>query len=67
MPWTHWWAGPGGWSADFAEDWDIRSIPAIFVLDAQGVIRYKNIRGEDLEKAVNALLSEATAGPKKGA
>ena len=36
MPWTHWWAGPGGWEAKFADDWDIRSIPAIFVLDRQG-------------------------------
>jgi thiol-disulfide isomerase/thioredoxin len=59
MPWTHWWAGPGGWSADFAGDWDIRSIPAIFVIDAEGVIRHKNLRGEELEKAVNALLDEA--------
>ena len=59
MPWTHWWAGPGGWAADFADDWDIRSIPAVFVIDAQGVIRHKNLRGEELEKAVNALIEEA--------
>ena len=58
LPWTHWWAGPGKWEAAIAQEWDIRSIPAIFVLDAKGVIRYKDIRGEDLEKAVNVLLAE---------
>ena len=67
MPWTHWWAGPGGWSANFTDDWNIRAIPAIFVLDAKGVIRHKNIRGEELEKAVNALLDEARGKPAKAA
>ncbi len=58
LPWTHWWAGTGGWESSIAVDWDIRSIPTIFVLDTSGAIRYKNIRGEELEKAVNALLAE---------
>ena len=61
LPWTHWWAGPGGAESSFMQDWDIRGIPAIFVLDGKGVIRYRNVRGEELEKAVNALLKEAEA------
>jgi thiol-disulfide isomerase/thioredoxin len=59
LPWTHWWAGPGGWQSDFAEEWNIGAIPAIFVLDGKGTIRYRNVRGEELEKAVNTLLNEA--------
>ena len=43
------------------QDWDIRGIPAIFVLDGKGVIRYRNVRGDELEKTVNALLKEAEA------
>jgi hypothetical protein len=39
------------------EEWDVRYFPAI--LDVQGVIRHKGIRGEALEKAVNSLLKEA--------
>jgi thiol-disulfide isomerase/thioredoxin len=58
LPWTHWWAGPGGWESAIAQDWDIRSVPAIFVLDPQGVIRYKDLRGAELEKAVNVLLNQ---------
>jgi hypothetical protein len=33
--------------------------PTSYVLDAKGVIRYTEIRGEELEKAVNVLLKEA--------
>jgi thiol-disulfide isomerase/thioredoxin len=61
LPWTHWWAGPGGAESSFMQDWDIRGIPAIFVLDGEGVIRYRDVRGDELEKAVNALLKEAEA------
>ena len=64
MPWTHWWNGSEG---GVIEDWDVRSFPAIYVLDAQGVIRHKDIRGEALEKAVNALLEEARTKPAKAA
>jgi thiol-disulfide isomerase/thioredoxin len=61
LPWTHWWAGPGGAQSSFMQDWDIRGIPAIFVLDGKGVIRYRDVRGDELEEAVNALLKEAEA------
>ncbi len=61
LPWEHWWAGPGGAESSFVQDWDIRGIPAIFVLDGKGVLRYRNVRGDELEKAVDALLKEAEA------
>ena len=62
MPWTHWWNGSEG---GVIEDWDVRYFPTIYVIDAQGMIRHKDLRGEALEKAVNALLKEAaaTGGP----
>ncbi len=60
MPWTHWWNGNQG---GIIEDWDVRYYPTIYVLDAKGVIRHKDLRGEKLEEAVNALLGEAKAKP----
>ena len=57
MPWTHWWNGSEGGIID---DWDVKYYPTIYVLDAQGVIRHKDLRGEELEKAVNSLLAETT-------
>jgi thiol-disulfide isomerase/thioredoxin len=55
MKWTHWWAGRHtGW----IEDWDVKFIPTIYVIDAAGIIRYQDLRGEKLEDAVNELLKE---------
>ena len=55
MPWTHWWNGGLG---GVLEDWDVRHLPTIYILDVQGVIRHKDLRDEELEKAVVALLAE---------
>jgi thiol-disulfide isomerase/thioredoxin len=55
MPWTHWWNGDEG---KLMEALNIRHYPTIFVLDGEGVIRFKEIRGEELEKAVDQLLAE---------
>jgi thiol-disulfide isomerase/thioredoxin len=55
MPWNHWWEGP---EASLLKTWNIRFFPTIYVIDAKGVIRHKNIRGADLEKAVEALVAE---------
>ena len=42
-------------------DWDVKAFPTIYVLDAKGVVRYKNVRGHDMEEAVNTLLAEMEA------
>jgi thiol-disulfide isomerase/thioredoxin len=54
MPWVHWWAGDG----KLLGEWNVRFFPTIYVIDGKGVIRYKNIRGDDLEEAVAKLLKE---------
>ena len=41
-----------------SDDWAIRSWPAIFVLDAEGKIRYKDVRGNSLDDAITKLLAE---------
>src|SRR3954466_13982807 len=38
-----------------------RGMPAVFVLDAKGVIREKDVRGAALDRAVDALLEEQEA------
>jgi hypothetical protein len=38
--------------------WNIHSWLSTWVLDAQGVIRYRNVRGSDLVNAVEKLLQE---------
>ncbi len=53
----------GSTSGPLATKWNINSWPSIFVVDAKGVIRYKDVRGEGMDKAVDELLAELT--PKK--
>jgi thiol-disulfide isomerase/thioredoxin len=55
MPWTHWWNGNEG---GILEDWNVRYFPTIYILDAKGIIRYKDLRGETMEEAVKTLLKE---------
>jgi S1-C subfamily serine protease/thiol-disulfide isomerase/thioredoxin len=51
--WKNWADGPQG---PIAKQWYIEGFPTLFVLDREGVIRYKDVRGEELEKAVGELL-----------
>ncbi len=44
-----------------ATRWNISGWPTIFVLDAEGRIRYRDVRGEALDEAVDALLAELHA------
>ena len=39
-------------------NWNVRSWPNIWVLDSQGVIRYRGVRGRELVDAVDTLLRE---------
>jgi thiol-disulfide isomerase/thioredoxin len=55
MPWVHWHSGPQG---ELIEKYQVQFFPTVYVLDAKGVIRFKHLRGEALEKAVETLLEE---------
>lgn len=64
ITWRSFWAG-GGKGAKIPTDWNIRGWPTIFVIDHEGVIRYKNVRGEALDKAIAELVAKAEAAQKK--
>ncbi|MCZ6836055.1 MAG: hypothetical protein O7G85_09805 [Planctomycetota bacterium] len=44
--------------------WNISGWPTIYIIDVNGVIRFKNLRDEAMEEAVMELLSEAKAQAK---
>ena len=58
ITWRSFWNGADGTNGNIAERWNVQSWPTIYVLDAAGVIRYKNVRGDELDKAVDTLLAE---------
>ncbi len=45
----------------WARAWNVSGWPTIYVLDHKGVIRHRDLRDEELETAVNALLKELEA------
>jgi thiol-disulfide isomerase/thioredoxin len=55
MPWVHWYEGE---ASRVMEQWNVRFFPTIYVLDAKGVVRYRDLRGEQLQDAVEKLLRE---------
>jgi thiol-disulfide isomerase/thioredoxin len=57
MDWPQVYEG-GGWDTRLAKENDIKSIPATYLLDRKGVVRYRNLRGEELGKRVAELLAE---------
>ena len=48
----------GGTGGPIAVKWGVSSWPTTFVIDAAGIIRYRDVRGEEMDKAVDALLAE---------
>jgi hypothetical protein len=57
MTWRSWWDG-GSTGGPIARAWNVDSWPTIYVLDDKGVIRYRDVREKELDKAVDALLAE---------
>jgi thiol-disulfide isomerase/thioredoxin len=55
MPWVHWFNGADG---PIGKAWNIKYFPTIYVIDAKGVIRYKGVRGKEMDQAVETLLGE---------
>ena len=57
ITWRSFWDG-GSPSGPIAKEWNVSGWPTVYVLDAQGTIRFKNVFGEDLDRAIESLLEE---------
>ena len=55
MTWAQYFDGLG-WKNKLGEQYGIQSIPATFLLDGEGKIIARNLRGPALEKQLAALL-----------
>jgi hypothetical protein len=61
ITWRSFWNGPEGTRGPISARWNVSAWPTIYVIDAEGRIRDKNVRGEDMDKAVDKLLEELRA------
>ena len=60
ITWRSWW-DEGSIDGPIQTAWQIPIRPTIFVLDARGVIRFKDVKGKALDEAVDKLLAELDA------
>jgi hypothetical protein len=69
ITWRSFWNGPDGTGGPISKRWGVTGWPTIYVIDHEGVIRAKGVRGEAMDKAVDLLLAEMEKGAtpaKKG-
>ncbi len=66
ITWRSWWDG-GSTRGPIAGHYSVSGWPTIYLIDHQGIIRYKNVRGEKLELAVEELLAKAEAADASAA
>lgn len=60
LTWRSFWNG-GSTNGPISSAWRVQGWPTIYVIDDRGVIRYKNVRGEAMDRAVDELLKEMGA------
>lgn len=58
MTWRSFWNGDKGWEGPMTTAWNVRNWPTVYVLDHKGVIRFRDLPGEELDKAIDQLIGE---------
>ncbi len=57
ITWRSWWDA-GSPDGPIQTKWQVTERPTVYLLDAEGVIRHKNVTEDELEKAIDGLLKE---------
>ena len=60
--WRSWW-DLGSINGPIQTHWQVAQRPTIYVLDVKGVIRFKDLTGDELDKAIDSLLGEQREEP----
>ena len=58
ISWRSFWNGEEGTQGPISKKWQITGWPTTYLIDKDGVIRHKNLRGEALDKAIEELMAE---------
>ncbi len=59
ITWRSFWNGPKGTGGPISKTWNVRGWPTVYLIDHEGRIRFKNVRGEkELDAAIDGLLAE---------
>jgi hypothetical protein len=63
ITWPSFW--DGATDGPIAKKWNVHGWPTIYILDHKGVIRFRDKRDADMDKAVDQLLAEMKAETRK--
>lgn len=58
ISWRSFWNGEAGVRGPISTKWRVISWPTIYLIDQHGVIRYKDVRGKSLDRAIETLMGE---------
>jgi thioredoxin family protein len=66
ITWRSFWNGDKGTSGPISKAWNIKGWPTLYVIDAQGIIRYKAVGAneEEIDAAIEKALADAAAKKK---
>jgi hypothetical protein len=64
IAWRSFWDG-GSTEGPISTRWSVQGWPTTYLLDHKGVVRFRNIRGEPLDEAVDQLLEEMADEPEE--
>ena len=57
ITWRSWW-DQGSVTGPIQTRWNVTVRPTIYVLDGHGVVRFKEVKDQELDEAVDRLLAE---------
>lgn len=58
LSWRHFWNGPTGTRGPISTQWNVEGWPTVYLIDQAGVIRYKSVLGEDIDRGIEVLMEE---------
>jgi thiol-disulfide isomerase/thioredoxin len=58
LSWRHFWNGKNGTDGPISRTWNVKAWPTVYLLDQDGVIRYKSVLGEEIDDGVEQLMAE---------
>ncbi|MDA7925462.1 TlpA family protein disulfide reductase [Mariniblastus sp.] len=58
LSWRHFWNGPRGTRGPISKQWNVEGWPTVYLIDQHGVIRYKEVLGDEIDRGIETLMAE---------
>ncbi len=58
LSWRHFWNGPEGTRGPISKRWNVEGWPTVYLIDQDGIIRFKEVLGKDIDRGIETLMSE---------